>query len=290
MKNFAQLLYLKLLILTVVGCSSLLSKPTPTTNLNCVCVDYFSGSPRPEWVDAGDIVNVNIYQATGNSQCTGLKNIDLEKSGLSARTNLSRIINTQVKSSIEINEITDSGMTSSRTSINSFMHSEGYLENSQITHKWVDPVSCTVYSRAQISTADVESNKTRIANKEASRLKNKLFYLDFSDNSDEHIDLISASAGSLISELGVKRLASDTKTTAYHLSFTFIPTNIVEGRSIRGSLLAKIIDPDKSTIWQKTIPAKGVSYSYATNRVLKEKAISSAMRSMKPHIKTILYE
>ncbi|MDB2649402.1 hypothetical protein N9Y19_00585 [Porticoccaceae bacterium] len=251
--------------------------------LGCVCNDYFARQQRPAWVDAGDIVTKQFYQSAGSSQCTGLQNIDIDKADLSARTKLGRILNTEVSSKIsETRSSYGNGVGSSMSSIKSSLLSEGVLENSQITERWVDPNSCTVFARVKITTSELEATKAKIAKADAARLINQSFYINTTDNDPDFRDLVGSAAGVIVSQLGVTKVLNKPDPSAHQIKFTFLVTQLNDGKFIRGELLTKILDPSKSIIWQQATPAKGVSFSYASNRDLTRKAIDSGMRSLRP--------
>jgi hypothetical protein len=250
---------------------------------NCVCDNYFTSQPRPSWVDAGDVVTQQFYQSAGSSQCTGLQNIDIDKADLSARTKLGRILNTEVSSKIsETRSSYGNGVGSSKSSIKSSLLSEGVLENSQITERWVDPNSCTVFARVKITTSELEATKAKIAKADAARLINQSFYINTTDNDPDFRDLVGSAAGVIVSQLGVTKVLNKPDPSAHQIKFTFLVTQLNDGKFIRGELLTKILDPSKSIIWQQATPAKGVSFSYASNRDLTRKAIDSGMRSLRP--------
>jgi hypothetical protein len=85
-----------------------------------------------------------------------------------------------------------------------------------------------------------------------------------------------------VSQLGVTKVLNKPDPSAHQIKFTFLVTQLNDGKFIRGELLTKILDPSKSIIWQQATPAKGVSFSYASNRDLTRKAIDSGMRSLRP--------
>jgi len=253
---------------------------------NCVCDNYFTSQPRPSWVDAGDVVTQQFYQSAGSSQCTGLQNIDIDKADLSARTKLGRILNTQVSSNIsETRSTYGNGTGSSKSSIKSSLLSEGVLENSQITERWVDPNSCTIFARVQITTIELDATKAKIVRADAARLINQSFYIDTTDNDPDYRDLVESAAGVIVSKLGVTKLVNKPDPSAYQIKFTFLATQLNAEKFLRGELLTKILDPSKSIIWQQTTPAKGVSYSNSSNRELTRKAIDSGMRRLQPTLK-----
>jgi len=253
---------------------------------NCVCDNYFTSQPRPSWVDAGDVVTQQFYQSAGSSQCTGLQNIDIDKADLSARTKLGRILNTQVSSNIsETRSTYGNGTGSSKSSIKSSLLSEGVLENSQITERWVDPNSCTIFARVQITTIELDATKAKIVRADAARLINQSFYIDTTDNDPDYRDLVESAAGVIVSKLGVTKLVNKPDPSAYQIKFTFLATQLNDEKFLRGELLTKILDPSKSIIWQQTTPAKGVSYSNSSNRELTRKAIDSGMRRLQPTLK-----
>jgi predicted small secreted protein len=279
------------LIFILVALSSFLSSCSsmqPVTRdsgfgVSCVCDNYFKSQNRPSWVDAGDVVTQQIYQSAGSSQCTGMQNIDIDNADLSARTKLGRILNAQVSSNIsETRNTYGNGVGSSKSFIKSSLISKAVLENSRIAERWVDPISCTVYSQVQITTSELKIAKDRIAKADAAKLINQSFYIDTTDNDPDYRDLVDSAAGVILSQIGAGKVFDSQNPSAYQIKFTFLATQIKDGKSVRGELLTKIFDPSKSIIWQHTTPAKGVSYNYASNRDLSKKAIDSAMRSLRP--------
>jgi hypothetical protein len=292
MKTLTLFLLLVSMVSFTTSCATLTSASVESRfDVNCVCDNYFTKQPRPSWVDTGDIVTQQFYQSAGSSQCTGLQNIDIDKADLSARTKLGRILNTQVSSNIsETRSSYGNGIGFSKSSIKSSLLSEGVLENSQITERWVDPVSCTIFARVQITTSELDATKAQIAKADAARLINQSFYIDTTDNDPDYLDLVESAAGVLVSELGVAKVVNKPDPSAHQIKFTFLATQFKDEKFLRGELLTKILNPSKSIIWQQTTPAKGVSYSNASNRELARKAIDSGMRSLRPSLKTRFYK
>jgi hypothetical protein len=101
---------------------------------------------------------------------------------------------------------------------------------------------------------------------------------------------VESAAGVLVSELGVAKVVNKPDPSAHQIKFTFLATQFKDEKFLRGELLTKILNPSKSIIWQQTTPAKGVSYSNASNRELARKAIDSGMRSLRPSLKTRFYK
>ncbi len=274
------------------GCAGLplaqISATTPAP-ASCVCETYFEQIPRPAWVDAGDVVTRQTYQTSGSSQCSGLQSIDVNKADLSARTKLGRILNTQVSSNIsETRTSYGGGVGSTKASIQSSLLSEGILENSRITNRWVDPGSCRVYARVQIAASQIEASKEKIAKAEAARLLNQTFYLHTQDNEPAYRDLVASAAGQLLSSVGVTKIIPTAEASAYQIKFTFAVTQLNAEKSMRGELRTQILAPDASIVWQQATPAKGLSFSAASNRALADKAIASAMRSLSPVLRNRL--
>ncbi len=266
--------------LPLPGALSSGAKPVPA---RCVCDTYFEPSPRPAWVNAGDTVTSQTYQTSGTSQCTGLQNIDVNKADLSARSKLARILNTQVSSRITDTRTSyGGGVGASKASIQSSLVSQGVLENSRITDRWVDSTSCRIYARVQIATRQIEASKQKIAKAEAARLGNQTYYVNTQDTDPAYRALLDSAAGQVLSEVGIRKIVPSPAPSAHQIKFTFQVTQLDMGTAMRGELRTQIIAPNQTPIWQQVTPAKGVSFSQASQAALAAKAIRSAMRSLTP--------
>ena len=277
-----------LLVFVVSGCAGLPSSlmgasQAAQTGPSCVCNSYFEKTPRPAWVDAGDVVTHESYQTTGSSQCSGLQNMDTNRADLSARSKLGRILNTQVSSNIsETRTSYGGGVGSSKASIQSSLLSQGILEDSRITQRWVDPASCRVYARVQIASRQIEASKAKIAKAEAERLGNQTYYIDTQDNDSAYRGLVASAAGQLLSNVGITKIVPKPSASAHQIKFTFRVTQYDAGQTIRGELRTQIFAPNQAPVWQHVTPAKGVSFGGASQPALVAKAMVSATRSLTP--------
>jgi len=272
----------------LASCASLplplaVSSGSAPSEIRCVCNSYFEPTHRPAWVDAGDVVTRETYQTTGSSQCSGLQNMDIDKADLSARSKLGRILNTQVSSNISDTRTSyGGGVGSSKASIQSSLLSEGILEDSRITQRWVDPAACRVYARVQIASRQIEASKAKIAKVEAERLGNQTYYIDTQDNKPAHKALVASAAGQLLSIVGITKIVAKPSASAHRIKFSFRVTQYDAGQAIRGELRTQIFAPNQSPIWQHVTPAKGVSFGGASQPALVAKAMVSATRSLAP--------
>ncbi|MBT5156604.1 MAG: hypothetical protein HOK33_05000 [Rhodobiaceae bacterium] len=283
--------YLTLLALAATtGCAGLplaqSSTPEPMRT-NCVCARYFAQSPRPAWVEAGDVVTSQTYQTSGSSQCTGLQSLDVDKADLSARSRLGRIVNTQVSSDISETRTAfgngvGNGVGSAKASIQSSLLSKSLLENSQITHRWVDTAACRIYARVQIGAAQMKASQDKITKAKAARLIHQTFYVNTQDIAPAYRDLVAASAGQLLSKIGVTKITPTPQASSYQIKFTFAVTQLDAASALRGELRTQIAPPNGAIMWQQVTPAKGVSFRPSSNRALASKAITAAMRNLEP--------
>ena len=136
---------------------------TLTAEQACGCSDYFGATERPAWVDEGDQITALNYRSAGIANCTGVQTFDVEKSDLSARAKLSRML--AVQSDVRISETRKDygiGPGYAQAEIEATQISQTLLQDSKITARWVDPKNCIIYAAAEISTANIEKTKDRI--------------------------------------------------------------------------------------------------------------------------------
>lgn len=196
-----------LLSFLLTGCGS---NEVRKDDNQCSCASYFSAqkkpTKRPSWVDTEGLKR-QVYYSQGIAQCTGLKTIDVKKSATNARANLSRMLESQVETEINLirhsNSAINSGSESGQT--NTSIASETLLKNSSIYDYWVDPNSCTIYSAVRLSKIDIDRTVAEAKEKEQSKLKNQRFVVQAEGEYQHSLQL---SMLKVLSAYGVNQIIS----------------------------------------------------------------------------------
>lgn len=248
----------------------------------CGCHSYYGAKPRPAWVDAGDQISAQSYRTAGISECTGVLSYDNEKSELSARAKLSRML--AVRSDVRISETRKDygqGAGYTQAQIEATQISQTLLQDSKIYDRWVDRQNCIIYAAAEISTANIEKQKAELARQEAARLINQSFEV----TALAAPALILQNEGrAVLSELGVTRIKANAD---YALNLDFLPTERNK-TALRGRLTATIAAADGTVVWSQTVKTKGVSYQPLSETELTGRAIAEGLERLKPALKAAL--
>lgn len=248
----------------------------------CACSGYYGGTARPAWVDAGDQITAQSYRTAGIANCTGVQTYDAEKSDLSARAKLSRMLS--VRSDVRISETRKDyggGPGFAQASIEATQISETLLQDSKIYGRWVDPQNCIVYAAVEVSTANIEKQKAELARRQAARLVNKSFTVTARAAPTIFLE---SEGRALLSDLGVTRISD---TGEYELAIDFLQTER-SADALRGRLTVSIEKADGTVVWSRTEKSKGVSFQKLSDTELKSRAIADGLQRMKPALRAAL--
>ena len=254
-------------------------------NQGCGCSGYMAETPRPAWVDGGDTVTPSLVASQGSTQCTGLKQIDLDAADLSARSKLSRIIN--VETDIALTETrTDVGFGVGRSQarIEASEISKVVLEGSRIAARWTDPQTCRIYARAELPRAQMEKTKARLAAEEAARLVNQTFFIT---SDDSYAASLNAGIAEALSAAGVSRIVTEARQDAYR-AVARLTTIEMQGNGLTARLGLTLLAPNGDTVWSQTVPARAASYSQKSKNALIDRAIRAGLRNMAPKLRAAL--
>lgn len=275
-------------LLLSLACLSLAACAAPGPKIvsqGCGCSGYMAETPRPAWVDGGDTVTPTMVASQGSTQCTGLKQIDLDAADLSARSKLSRILN--VKTDIALTETrTDVGFGAGGSSarIETGELSRVVLEGSRIGARWVDPESCRIYARADLPRAQMEKTKARLEAEEKARLVNQTFFIT---SEGSYAASLNAGIAEALSAAGVKRIVTSTTPNAYR-AVAGLDTIERAGNGLTARLSLSFIAPNGDTVWSRTVPARAASYDRKSDQALINRAIGAALRDMAPKLRAAL--
>ena len=275
-------LFVSLACLTVAACAA----PGPKiATQGCGCSSYMAETPRPAWVDGGDLVTPALVASQGSTQCTGLKQIDMDAADLSARSKLSRIVT--VETDIALTETrTDAGFGAGRAEarIEASEISKAVLEGSRIAARWVDPDTCRIYARAELPRSEMEKTKARLAAEDEARLVNQLFFVT---TDDTHAEALNAGLAEALSAAGVRRIVTRTTPNA-HRAEARLTTIEKQGNGLTARLIVSLLAPNDEIVWSQTVPARAASYTQKSDAALINRAISSGLRDMAPALRAAL--
>jgi len=254
------------------GCSS--NPITTEITNNCSCADYLSKRAKPDWVGV-DKNQSNWYLSNGVSECTGIQSIDFEEADLSARTNLSRILNSDIKSQITmVQKSASDGSGSKYGNIITQATTSSLLSNSLIYERWLDHDSCTIYSAVKISFADVNLALKKLKLGDTNKLINRGFTIRAKEKYHSRLIIIMQS---LLVNAGVKNSSTLAQKNAYTLEGSIIDADFFnENRVAKVTIQFSIIAPNKNIIWTHQEKGKSVSFGGISTKQLLNKAINQA--------------
>ncbi|HED33009.1 MAG TPA: hypothetical protein ENJ08_02170 [Gammaproteobacteria bacterium] len=276
--------YLNFILILLSGCSN--SLVTVETGSSCSCSDYLSKREKPDWVGV-DRNESNWYLSNGVSGCTGIQSIDFEEADLSARTNLSRILNSDIKSQITlIQESSSDGSSSKYGNIITQETTSSLLNNSLIYERWLDNDSCTIYSAVKISHADVNLALEKLTSRESNKLINHRFTIRAKGKYHDRLILIIQN---LLINAGVKTISTLERENTYMLEGSIVDIDFYnKNRVAKVTIQLSIIAPDKNVIWSHQEQGKSVSFGGISTKQLLNKAINQAARNSSTALITIL--
>ena len=275
-------LFISLASLALAACAAPGAK---IVSQGCGCSDYMSEAPRPAWVDGGDTVTATLVASQGSTQCTGLKQVDVDAADLSARSKLSRIVN--IETDITLTETrTDVGFGAGRSEarIEASEISRVVLEGSRIAARWVDPETCRIYARAELPRAEMEKTRARLSAEEEARLVNQVFFVT---TDDTHAEALNAGVAEALSRAGVSQIVTRETQNAYR-AIARLNTIDRQGNGLTARLALSLLAPNGNIVWSQTVPARAASYAQKSELALINRAIASALRDLAPALRAIL--
>lgn len=275
-------LFISLASLALAACAAPGAK---IVSQGCGCSDYMSAAPRPAWVDGGDTVTATLVASQGSTQCTGLKQVDVDAADLSARSKLSRIVN--IETDIALTETrTDVGFGAGRSEarIEASEISRVVLEGSRIAARWVDPETCRIYARAELPRAEMEKTRARLSAEEEARLVNQVFFVT---TDDTHAEALNAGVAEALSRAGVSQIVTSETQNAYR-AIARLNTIDRQGNGLTARLALSLLAPNGKIVWSQTVPARAASYAQKSETALINRAIASALRDLAPALRAIL--
>lgn len=257
-----------------------------TAEERCSCSGYSLQTTRPAWVGADAVAQGN-YRTSGVAQCSSLQEIDLKKADLSARSNLGRMISSQVSSEIlSTSHDGGYGAGASGGKSRSFVASDALLENSQIYDRWLDINNCAIHSAVKISTADIERSLKKLASIENNKFKNQRFFVEAKG---AHVKILNQGITSVLSNLGVRQIVAQPQKNYFRivasLADSVMVTDNAGSVASKGQLSVRIYDMNNVNVWSWASPIKGVSFSNRSKIDLDRIAIRNGMRILESDLK-----
>jgi hypothetical protein len=255
-KIFSTVIWVVLSLFLLSACGSKSKKKEQAHS----CVGYFKVKPRPSWVDTEGLKN-GVYYSQGVAQCTGLKTIDVKEASTNARGNLSRMLETQVRSEILLirksNTATRSGSESGQASTT--IASDALLKNSSIYAHWVDPNSGSVYSAVKVSKSSIDKAIQDAKDKEQAKFKNQIFTIQVEG---EHQKQLALSITKVLGENGVSKIVTNQEQAQYALRAKIQSIDIFKAKKlVRVEVFVSIIDlANQSTKWSQQLNGKSISF------------------------------
>jgi hypothetical protein len=248
---------------------------------SCSCLNYFTPAPRPDWVK-GEIETSASYISHGITECRGIKTLDIDKADQAARLSLSKMIQVNVSSVLE-SDIEQSTSRGVRKDIRqtSRQISDVSLHNARIFARWVDPVSCTVYSGIQVSKTDIQNYLDDIKN----RLVNQAFAVRVGKpfNSEIHAGLRQ-----LLIDAGVRSIEANETQAAFIIDGQVDINYSHNGRAAYATLVLNLYDREQNLAWSMQTRGKGVTFGSKTKTELARLAITHAISEADPEIRKVL--
>jgi hypothetical protein len=257
----------------------------PNTSIanNCSCLTFFEVKPKPDWVSA-EKITASHYSTYGASYCTGLQIIDVGRSDKSAKANLSRMIQAQIKSTQNIKQSNfGNGATFSHLTENTTVNTDLILAGSLVYDRWIDPKSCTIFSATQINIAAINKAILDQKSREAAKLINQFYSV-----SEGQHPIVKSKIESALSDILVRfSIGKD----ALIISNRVFDIKEKPGRLVSLTLEIEIVDPrTKQSIWKKGYAGKGLSFKDTRKSILVKKALNSAMKNATKELQAFIVE
>jgi hypothetical protein len=257
--------------------------PNISNAQNCSCLTFFDPKPKPSWI-SGEKITEAYYSTYGSSYCTGLQKVDTQRSDKSAKANLSRMIQAQIKSTQNIKQgNSGNGVLYSHLTENTIISTDLILGGSLIHDRWVDPKTCTIYSATRIGTSDVDNALIDQQSKEASKLTNQFYSISKSKYS-----IVSPRIETALSDI---RVRFNSGKNSLVIKSRVFDINEKPGRLVNLIIEIEIFDPTTSqSIWKKAYPGKGLSFKDTSKSILVDKALTNAMKTAMKELQMFILE
>ena len=244
---------------------------------SCGCIDYFPATNVNTQAFAQEIISEQIYQASGSTLCTGLKQTDIDNADKAARENLAKLISVKVETE-EFSKIGSPGygVTIREYLQNTNLESKLTVQGSYIAHRWIDKDYCTINSSVRVSTENANLSLQTVEH----GLNNASFYLAQSENS-----LVDTKLLQYFVENGVSKISGQDKQQKYRIESNVIDVKQKSKKDLVLTLQVKIVEQESGDIKQAfTTQGKGVTYKNLSYSALYDRAVDDALHELQSRL------
>lgn len=264
---FVRTLAISTLVAAVVSCKS---TPVSQSIPACGCSGYFAETGINNQVFAQEVISEQLYQASGSTLCTGLKQTDIDNADKAARENLAKLISVKVETE-EFSKVGSPGygITIREYMQNTNLESKLTVQGSYIAHRWVDKDYCTINSAARVSSENANLSLQTVEH----GLNNSSFYLVTSGNS-----LVDSKILEYFVAQGASKISAQDKEQKYRVETNIVDVKQKSKQDLALTLQVKIIDRKSAQVKQAfSAQGKGVTYKNLTYSALYDRAVEDAL-------------
>ena len=256
---------------------------------SCGCIDYFPATNVNTQAFAQEIISEQIYQASGSTLCTGLKQTDIDNADKAARENLAKLISVKVETE-EFSKIGSPGygVTIREYLQNTNLESKLTVQGSYIAHRWhigslegdivkLDGIGgSAILARGDLFRRGLSFPPFVFEH----GLNNASFYLAQSENS-----LVDTKLLQYFVENGVSKISGQDKQQKYRIESNVIDVKQKSKKDLVLTLQVKIVEQESGDIKQAfTTQGKGVTYKNLSYSALYDRAVDDALHELQSRL------
>lgn len=266
------------LIANITACKT---TPDSKTAFSCGCSSYFPDEIIDTQLFSREIISADVYQASGSTYCTGLKELDVETADNKAKENLAKLIsvNVETKESVTIGNA-GYGVIFQEYTQSSNLESKLTVQGAYIIQRWVDATHCTINSSARVSKDNADLSLASVTKS----IKQSTFYIKSSGN-----EVIDNMLFEYFVEQGIGNISDQDSKQKYRIEASVVNALKSSEKSVKLTLNVKILNRENGEVFASiNSDGKGVSYNKLTYSELYNRALYDALIEIRTKIVNLL--